>query len=95
MCIHVSLHPVGQFINAEVKIDMESRQLLLGPERDPVPVQEGPVWGSVQDKGYQDRTCWYPQDGVSVLEGEPYDYVTEYILAHKYKFSQFDPKPKT
>jgi len=35
------------------------------------------------------------QDGASVLERKPYDYVTEYILAYKYKFSQFDPKPKS
>ena len=77
-----------------VNIDVESGQLNLGPDRDPIPVSPAPVWDSVQDEGYQDKQCWYPmeQDGLSVLEGQPYDYVMEHLLAHKYQFSEFDPK---
>ena len=88
------LRTSGQFLRPGVGIDVDSGQLILGPARDPVPVSPGPVWDSVQDTGYQDRTCWYPadQDTASVLEGEPYDYVTEHILAHKFLFSQFNPK---
>ena len=84
----------GQFLRPGVGIDVESGQLALGPDRDPIPVQPAPVWDSVQDEGYQDRQCWYPvdQDTVSILEGQPYDYVTEHLLAHKYLYSQFNPK---
>ena len=85
---------VGQFMRPDVNIDVESGQLNLGPDRDPIPMSPAPVWESVQDKGYQDKQCWYPmeQDGLNILEGQPYDYVTEHLLAHKYQFSEFDPK---
>ena len=78
----------------DVNIDVESEQLNLGPDRDPIPLSSAPVWDSVQDEGYQDKQCWYPaeQDRLDILEGQPYDYVTEYLLAHKYQFSEFDPK---
>ena len=84
----------GQFMRPDVNIDVESEQLNLGPDRDPIPLSSAPVWDSVQDEGYQDKQCWYPleQDGLDILEGQPYDYVTEYLLAHKYQFSEFDPK---
>ena len=85
---------VGQFMRPDVNIDVESGQLNLGPDRDPIPMSPAPVWESVQDKGYQDKQCWSPmeQDGLNILEGQPYDYVTEHLLAHKYQFSEFDPK---
>ena len=77
-----------------VSIDAQSRELHLGPDRDPIPVELAPVWDSVQDEGYQDKQCWYPtdQDNMNILEGQPYDYVTEHLLAHKYLYSEFDPK---
>ena len=89
-----SFHLLGQFLRPEVKINVESGQLHFGSDRDPIPVSPAPVWDSVQDKGYQDRQCWYPdnQDKANILEGQPYDYVTEHLLSHKHQFSQFDPK---
>ena len=82
---------VGQFMRPDVYIDVKSRQLNLGLDRDPIPMSPAPVWESVQDEGYQDKQCWYPteQDGLNI---QPYDYVTEHLLAHKYQFSEFDPK---
>ena len=82
----------GQFLRPSVEIDTESGLLRFGTEREPVLVQPGLVWDSVQDVTYQDRTCWYPQDMEAVLEGGAYDYVTEHILAHKYLHSLFDPR---
>ena len=84
----------GQFLRPGVRIDVESGQLHLGPDRDPIPVELAPVWDGVHDDGYRGRQCWYPleQESQSVLEGEPYDYVTEHLLSHKYRHSQFDPK---
>ena len=84
----------GQFLRPGVKIDTKSGHLILGGDRDPIPVQLGPVWDTVREERYRERQCWYPldQEGLSVLEGEPYDYVTEHLLSHKYIHSQFDPK---
>ena len=91
---HTHYMTVGQFLRHDVGINVKSGQLNLGSDQDPIPVSPAPVWDSVQDKGYQDKQCWYPidQDNLNILEGHPYDYVTEHLLAHKYEFSQFDPK---
>ena len=85
----------GQFLNPAVKVDEVSGQLLLGPDRDAIPVHQGPVWDTIRDKGYVNGTCWHVQDGFDVLEGKPYNYVTEYILAHKYQFSLYKTRKKT
>ena len=88
---HVFLLLPGQFFNAKVRISTNYKQLHLADDRV-VPVQEGVVWKDVVDEGVAGRTCWYPADGESIIEGEPWEYIVEHIMSTGYKYSLFTRK---
>lgn len=54
-----------------------------------VPVEKGSVWDTVSDAMFKGKTCWYPKDGHSVIDGEPWEYVVEHLLSTKFKHSFF------
>ncbi len=84
---HTLIH-TGQFLSPDVQIDRDKSSLLL-PDRDPVNLELRSVWEAVTEPDVEGKPCWYPAEGETVLEGRPYDYIVEHILATSYKFSKF------
>lgn len=54
-----------------------------------VPVEKRVVWDAVVDEDYKGEMCWYPQEGTSIVEGKPWEYVVEHIMSTSYKYSLF------
>lgn len=69
-----------------VRVDKENKLLLL-PGRQSIPVYQSHVWPELQIGGYKGKSCWRPEVGHVVIEGENYDYITDHVAGTKFKFS--------
>ena len=76
----------GQFLQKGVHIDKENKLLVL-PGRASIPVYQSHVWSELQIADYKDKSCWRPEVGHTVTEGENYDYITDHVTGTKFKFS--------
>lgn len=79
---------IGQFYHNRVYIDSQNKRLHLARGKV-VPVREDVVWDTVVDKPYGGKNCWYPNDGESPIEGQPWEYIVEDIMSVSYKYSLF------
>ena len=78
-------------MHSKVRVRENYNELHLADGRV-VPVEKGVVWEGVLDEGYRGETCWYPQEGESVIEGKPWEYIVEHIMSTSYKYSLFSHK---
>ena len=78
----------GQFYHPKVHISDDYSELHLADGRT-VPIEEGVVFKDVVDIGHKDKTCYYPVDGQSVIEGKSWNYVVEHIMSTKFKYSLY------
>lgn len=82
-----SIHGImGQFLQKGVHVDKQNKLLVL-PGRGSVPVYQSHVWPELQISDYKDKSCWRPEVGHMVTEGENYDYITDHVTGTKFKFS--------
>lgn len=84
VCAHFIAVNVGQFYSPKVRLNMAKKELTRA-DGEKIPVQEGPLWDTIKDGRYADRECWYPEEGYSAIEGEPWQYVVEHLLATTFK----------
>ena len=78
----------GQFFSPKVRIDTSTKELTRASGIT-VPIEEGPIWESVNDGVYVDTSCWYPKQGYSAIDGEPWEYVVEHIQAFSFKHTLY------
>ena len=83
---------LGQFFHHKVRINSRNKQLYLADGRV-VSVEEGVVWKTVHES-FVGKMCWYPAEGESVIEGQPWDYVVDNIAATHYKYSLYTKTSK-
>ena len=83
-----SLAPLGQFYSPKVRLNKSKKELTRADGRS-VPVEEGPLWDTVKDGVFAGQKCWYPQQGYSAIEGEPWEYVVEHLLSTSFRRTLF------
>ncbi len=79
-CIYKNHLPLGQFYSPKVRLNTAKKELTRA-DGEKIPVREGSLWDTVTDDLYVGRECWYPEEGYSAIQGEPWQYVVEHLLA--------------
>ena len=78
----------GQFYSPKVRINLSTNEFTKASGRR-IPIEEGPIWDTVNNGLYTGQKCWYPESGYSAIDGEPWEYVVEHLLATSFKRSLF------